>query len=269
MRRLHQLTTRRRPARATLALGLLMAFNAGAVNAGGFMVLSLYTSHMTGFISMIADHVVLGNTALVLAAVGAIAAFVAGAGTSAMLVAMAQVWRLRSTYALPLLLVAALMLIFGLVGAVTLRWDTPFAVPMTALLLSFTMGVQNATLTKMSKATIRTTHMTGVVTDLGIELGRWLFVRYCHWLAQRGLWMQQWVQPTPPSYEKAQMFMALLLMFLLGAVLGATGFAHLGFVCVLPLALVLVAVSAPPLVADWRRLRALALSPSTYAKTPQ
>ena len=32
-------------------LGLLLAFNAGAVNAGGFLVLHMYTSHMTGNIT--------------------------------------------------------------------------------------------------------------------------------------------------------------------------------------------------------------------------
>ena len=36
------------------------------------------------------------------------------------------------------------------------------------------MGLQNAIMTKISKAEIRTTHMTGVVTDIGIELGRLL-----------------------------------------------------------------------------------------------
>lgn len=92
-----------------------------------------------------------------------------------MLVNWARLLGLRSTYALPLLLVALLMLLFGLVGSVTMNWKTLFAVPMTVLLLSFMMGVQNATLTKMSNATIRTTHMTGVVTDLGIELGKMLF----------------------------------------------------------------------------------------------
>ncbi len=51
-------------------LGLLLAFNAGAVNAGGFLVVHSYTSHMTGFLSTVADNLVLGNMALVLAAVG-------------------------------------------------------------------------------------------------------------------------------------------------------------------------------------------------------
>ncbi len=49
MRRLRHLTNRHRTPSTNIALGLLLAFNAGAVNAGGFLVLRMYTSHMTGF----------------------------------------------------------------------------------------------------------------------------------------------------------------------------------------------------------------------------
>ncbi|MFX1764116.1 YoaK family protein [Paraburkholderia sp. A1RI-2L] len=42
-------------------------------------------------------------------------------------------------------------------------------------LLCYVMGVQNAMITKISRAERRTTHMTGIVTDLGIELGKGLY----------------------------------------------------------------------------------------------
>lgn len=249
MRRLRHLTSSHRTGATNRALGYLMAFNAGAINAGGFMVLNLYTSHMTGFLSMLADNMVLGNTALVLAALGALLAFTTGAAVTAILVNWARYLRLRSTYALPLLLVALLMLLFGLVGAITMHWETLFAVPMTVLLLSFMMGVQNATLTKMSQATIRTTHMTGVVTDLGIELGKMLFWNR----AGRNA-----AQQVRANWSRVRLFAGLLAMFLLGGLAGAWGFQHWGFVCVLPLALLLAGVSLPPLWADgayWLRRR--------------
>ena len=34
------------------------------------------------------------------------------------------------------------------------------------------MGLQNALVTRVSGAVVRTTHMTGVLTDIGIELVR-------------------------------------------------------------------------------------------------
>lgn len=243
MRRLRHLTDAHRTGSTNRALGYLMAFNAGAINAGGFLVLQLYTSHMTGFMSMLADSLVLGQTALVLAALGALLAFMTGAAVSAILVNWARHMHLRSTYALPLLLVALLVLVFGLVGAVTTHWTTWFAVPLTVLLLSFTMGVQNATLTKMSHATIRTTHMTGVVTDLGIELGKMLFWNRAG---------REAPQPVHANWSRVRLFSGLLAMFLAGGIAGALGFQHWGFVCVVPLALLLMAVSLPPLWADAR-----------------
>lgn len=247
MRRWLDLTEARRTDTRNRALGYVMAFNAGAINAGGFFVLHQFTSHMTGFLSMLAEHLVLGNTALMMAALGALLAFGSGAAVTAILVNFARHRRLHSTYALPLLLVAVLMLVFGLVGAVTMNWETVFAVPMTVLLLSFMMGVQNATLTKMSHATIRTTHMTGVLTDLGIELGKMLY-----WNRSVGARHAE----VHADRSRLQLFVGLLLMFLLGGVAGALGFQQWGFVCVVPLAVVLMLVSLPPLWRDvqhWRK----------------
>lgn len=80
MRVLRHLAGRHRTRGTNRALGLLLAFNAGAVNAGGFLAVNLYTSHMTGFLSLLADSLVLGNMALVLSAVGILWAFLSGAG---------------------------------------------------------------------------------------------------------------------------------------------------------------------------------------------
>ncbi|RYF74642.1 MAG: DUF1275 domain-containing protein [Comamonadaceae bacterium] len=248
MRRLRLLTGRRRAAASNRTLGLLLAFNAGAVNAGGFLVLHMYTSHMTGFTSQLADAVVMGHTTLLLNAVGAILAFMAGAAVSAIQINWGRQHRLRYPYALPLLLEAALMLPFGLMGAITLGWHTPFAVPLTVLLLSFIMGLQNALAAKVSGGKVRTTHMTGNLTDLGIELGKMLYWN------RRG---------RPPGEQvrhnnaRLRLFGGLVLMFVAGGLAGAAGFKWLGFICVLPLAALLLALSLPPFLDDVRRSREL------------
>jgi uncharacterized membrane protein YoaK (UPF0700 family) len=249
MRRLRFLTTRHRAPSTNRALGLLLAFNAGAVNAGGFLVLHMYTSHMTGFASQLADGLVLGNMKLLLNAAGAILAFLCGAAVSAILVNWGRQHKLRSVYALPLFLEALLMFPFGLMGAITLTWRTPFAVPLTVLLLSFIMGLQNAVASKTSGGSIRTTHMTGNITDLGMELGKLLY-----WNG-RGAAL-----PSPVRHNRHRMRMAagLVGMFVLGGAAGALGFKYVGFICVIPLAALLLALSMPPLLRDtqltpWRR----------------
>lgn len=241
MRRFRHLTGQHRTDLSNRRLGLLLAFNAGAINAGGFLVLRLYTSHMTGFVSMLADNLVLGNLVLVLSALGAMLSFVGGAALTAILVNWSLRHRLHSAYALPLLIEALMMLVFGLVGAVTLDWHTPFAVPATVLLLSFIMGVQNATVTKMSSSQIRTTHMTGVITDFGIELGKLLY-----WNRSPSRPEQQ----VRANRQRLRLFAGLLGMFLVGGIVGALGFKYLGFISVVPLALILLTLAVPPLWID-------------------
>lgn len=248
MRRLKLLTHRRRFAASNRLLGLLLAFNAGAVNAGGFLVLHMYTSHMTGFASQLADGLVLGNPVLWLNALGALLAFVMGAAVSAVLVHWGRQHRLHSVYALPLTLEAALMFPFGLMGAITLTWDTPFALPITVLLLAFIMGLQNAVASKTSGGSIRTTHMTGNITDVGIELGKMLY------LNRRGGDAHTHVRHNRPRLRQAG---GLVGMFILGGLAGAVGFKYVGFVCVIPLAALLLALSLPPLYRDGPQLLAL------------
>jgi uncharacterized membrane protein YoaK (UPF0700 family) len=235
-----------------LRLGWFLAFNAGALNAGGFLIVHRYTSHMTGFVSTLADNVLLGQSAIALGALGTLLAFLSGSACTAVMVCWARKRQLHSSYALPLLLIAVLMLMLGLLGAVASHWATPFAVPVAVLLLAFIMGLQNAVMTKMSASKIRTTHMTGVITDIGIELGKWLYWRKSD--STGGSFLQ-------PSKARLVLFSGLLLMFFVGGVVGAAGFKYIGFGCVLPLALVLMMLALPPLWADRARLsRAAATS---------
>ena len=76
-------------------LGAVLALVAGAANAGGFLAVGTYTSHMTGVVSALADQLVLGNVVLAAAAFGALAAFLLGAMTTAWLVN----WGLREKLA--------------------------------------------------------------------------------------------------------------------------------------------------------------------------
>ena len=140
MRRLFHLASQHRTVATDRILGNLLAFNAGAINAGGFLVVGMYTSHMTGFASMVADSLVLGNIKLVLGAIGALLAFTTGAAATALLVNWARQNQLRSEYALPLVIEAALLLLFGLIGA-TFDRQTPFAVPFTVLALKWSVSL--------------------------------------------------------------------------------------------------------------------------------
>lgn len=228
-------------------LGACLAFVAGAANAGGFLAIGRYTSHMTGMVSEIADHLVLGNYYLVAAAAAAVLAFVAGAMTTAILVNLAARQRLRARYSIPLLVESALLLLFGLISPQLSHHPTPLLVPLTIVLLGFLMGLQNAVITKISLARIRTTHVTGLVTDIGIELGKLVYINR----NSRALSRRQAARVVADR-RKLKVHGLLLTCFLGGALAGAMGFKAVGYAMTLPLALLLLLLAAPPL---WNDLR--------------
>jgi len=243
LRRLLHLTHRHRAPSVNLALGVVLAFIAGAINAGGFLLLQRYTSHMTGFASKLADGLALKDTALAWTAAGAICAFTAGAALTAILVHLARQRGARAVYAMPLMLEAALLILFGLVGSQTLLVSNAYGLPGTVLLLSFIMGLQNAVGSKSSRGSIRTTHMTGNVTDLGMELGKLLY-------RLRGSAAALSVSVDGGRLQRSA---SLLVAFVTGGTLGALCFQTAGFIFVVPLATVLLALAAAPLVRRSRR----------------
>lgn len=235
-----RLTGQERTPHANRQLSFALAFVAGAVNAGGFLAVTQYTSHMTGIVSAMADNVALGAYALVLTGAGALLCFVAGAACSAVMVNFARQRKLQGEYALPLLLEAFLLLIFGVLGAWLSNVNGLF-VPATVMLLSFIMGLQNAVITKLSRAEIRTTHITGAVTDIGIELGKLVY-----WNGT--------VLPGRTRVEadrrRLKTLTILVLCFFIGGVIGALGFKVVGYLSTVPLALFLIALASVPAADD-------------------
>lgn len=236
-------TSLQRTPQSDLKLGSVLAFVAGAINAGGLLAVGQYTSHMTGIVSSVADHLVLGRVGLALSGLIALLAFLVGAITTTWLVNWGLRRELRSAYGLPLMVEAALLLVFGLFGA-ALGLLQAVLVPMTVVLLCFIMGLQNAVITKISQARIRTTHVTGLVTDLGIELGKLLFVN------QRGD-----RPPVRADRQRLRVHLQLIGCFLGGGVAGALGFKHLGYLSTVPLAALLLLLVLRPALDDWKRLR--------------
>ncbi len=241
---LRRLTGRERSQAANRELAHYLSFIAGAANAGGYLAVGQYTSHMSGIVSAMADNLAVGGLQLMLAGLGALTAFTAGAAATAVMVNWGQRRSLESVYALPLMVEAALLVCFGLLGG-HLEQDHVLRVSATVILLCFTMGLQNAIITKISKAVIRTTHVTGMVTDIGIELGKLLY-----WNRH-----QRASTEVVADRDKLRLLSSLVGLFFVGGVAGAVGFKRLGFVSVLPLAVVLVVLAIVPLLDDVRERR--------------
>ena len=226
-------------------LGYLLAFVAGAINAGGFLAVQQYTSHMTGIVSQVADLIALGQYRMAGFGLVCLCAFVSGAACTSFLVNYARSRQLESEYAIPLLLEAALLLTFGILGAGIAQVNGGF-VTIIIVLLCFVMGLQNAVITKISGAVIRTTHVTGIATDLGIDLGKALF---------RKVGRPTTTAEIPPVTRRTPMLAMLLVTFLVGGLAGAIGFQTIGYAATVPLAFALIAATIMPVYDDIRRGR--------------
>ena len=122
---------------------------------------------MTGNISAYADHLANGAIPIALSFLGLVAAFIWGAAIAALAIQAGERRQLRSVYALA---IAAEAIILLLVGTALTRSSATEHETLLVIVLSFVMGLQNAVTTMISQARVRTTHVSGMATDIGIEL---------------------------------------------------------------------------------------------------
>lgn len=218
-----------RTATQETVLALTLIAIAGAVNAGGFLAVGHYTSHMSGMVAEMADGLATNNLAPIAFLATGLLSFILGAACCGWLAGWARKHRPHLQYALPIALEGVLILAFGLLDSAT---GVPHGMSTTMALLCFIMGLQNATITRASGERIRTTHVTGISTDLGIELGNLLRKN--------------------ADNRKIALLGGLLGMFFTGALLGAYGFLTFGPSFTLPIGLVLLAMALPTLMGNQR-----------------
>ena len=157
--------------RHNLKIASLLSFVAGIVNVVGFLAVQRLTTNVTGhfafFMRDILDlHFWEGFMYFLY-----FFFFFAGSFVSSFLIEIISKKSERFIYTLPTSLEILLLLVMGI-------WGSYFASvsPNTiACSLLFAMGLQNSLVTKISNATVRTTHLTGLFTDLGIELSQLFF----------------------------------------------------------------------------------------------
>jgi uncharacterized membrane protein YoaK (UPF0700 family) len=156
---------------------LLLAFLAGAINAGGFLACNRFVSHVTGFATIAGVDFAQGEWGAAFGILTVPLYFLGGVMLSAYLIDRRAHEGKKPRYALVMSLVTILLLLSAIGGFFNF-WG-PFGDEMLLrddyFLLSFlcaASGLQNAALTSATGATIRITHLTGLTTDLGIGLVR-------------------------------------------------------------------------------------------------
>jgi uncharacterized membrane protein YoaK (UPF0700 family) len=137
---------------------------------------------------------------------------------------------MRGIYAYSILVEAFLLAVLG-VADIWLLHD--LRAPIMILGLSFLMGLQNAVVTRISDARVRTTHVSGMVTDIGIELGTLFDVLRGH----------QSREATTPNLSKLRLHLETVLSFFVGGAIGIFIYVRSDGLLFLLGALILFAIS--------------------------
>lgn len=173
-----------------------LALIGGFVNSAGFVLASQFTSHVTGNVGRAALDAATGQALAGLHAFGLVSSFFGGAFAAHLILANPRMRTVSRRYGIALVVEAALLAAFAATDA-------------HAAFLSAAMGMQNSLVTRLSGAIVRTTHLTGVFTDLGIEAARW-------WYA----WLGGEASERPPP-AKIALLGTIATAFTLGALMGS------------------------------------------------
>lgn len=152
-----------------LRLASNLSFIAGIVNIAGVLSVATLTTNVTGHFAYFAEEISLKNYSKAITFLLFIFFFLVGAFVCNTLIEIISKIKPRIAHAFPMGIEVLILTIVGL-GAITHQEHI-------AYLLLFAMGIQNALVTQISQSVVRTTHLTGLFTDLGIELSQLLFYK--------------------------------------------------------------------------------------------
>jgi anti-anti-sigma regulatory factor len=113
------------------------------------------------------------------------------------------------------------------------------------------MGLQNATVTEISGAVVRTTHLTGVITDLGLESVRvfnWMRDRLRGWRWQRAGRVLR-ISTRHPSAQRLALLAGIFGSFIVGTIMGVFAYRYIPTMSLIPPVLFLLWI----ILLDWRK----------------
>ncbi len=207
-----------------LRLASLLSLVAGIVDIAGVLSVKTLTTNVTGHFAYFVEELVLNSYTSSVIFLLFIGCFLFGSFISNYFVELMLYKRVENPYAIPMITEIVILLFIGLVYDFNLLSKADGICISCALLLA--MGIQNSFVTRVSRSVVRTTHLTGLFTDLGIELSQLFFYKRAD--KQRRL------------YKSIYLKLAIILCFFLGCLIGGISFGFLQLKTLLIAALVLV-----------------------------
>ncbi|MCB9027274.1 MAG: DUF1275 domain-containing protein [Bdellovibrionaceae bacterium] len=194
----------------------LLAFQGGFVNMGGLLTLHMFVSHITGFSSLFSLAITSGEWIKAIYFLLVPLFFLVGAFFSSLFTEQRKKKQQQPVYIQILSTLAFIFVLISVLGHNQYFGDfgEPFENIRDFILLSllaFSCGSQNAIFTHYSNSIIRTTHLTGLTTDLGIGLAK------------------VWISKDVKEKQINRIRIDLILSFIVGSLLGALIYPKLKF----------------------------------------
>ena len=201
----------------------LLSFNAGCINAGGFLTTGKFVSHVTGFATLVGVDFVDDRPESAWGIASVPIFFLLGSFISGMLIDRPIQMQKRPHFDYVMGLSALCLFVAAEGGAIALapigRFGQLFKLEHVYILLSLlclACGLQNAAVTTSTGSAVRTTHLTGITTDLGLGLARLTTYDKNSSVFQKEL--------------RSNLFrMGTILAFVIGSAMGTWFFTQLGY----------------------------------------
>lgn len=162
---------KKRTSKHNLQIASLLSFVAGIVNVAGFMAVARLTTNVTGHFAFFIDALFKLDWWEGFVYFLYLFFFFIGSFCSSYLVELISRKNENYVYIVPTAIECLILILVGLFGP-NLIVTHPNLI---ACSLLFAMGLQNSLVTRISNSVVRTTHLTGLFTDLGIEFSQLLF----------------------------------------------------------------------------------------------
>lgn len=231
-------------------LALVLALTAGCVDAVSYLVLwKVFTAHMSGNSVASAVSAGLGETSHAMHRAFAIPIFVLGVALGAALSEALARSGVRRIFTVAVTLEASLLLVFLLWGGALLHDGVIPPEPawrfyLLIAVVTLAMGVQNATLRRVGSVTVRTTYISGMLTNFAEQSVQYLFWLRDHWRAHRGhLAVLLRLSRQQSSFRHLCLQGSIWVVFALGAILGVAATLRWGLVSLLLPVACLVAIA--------------------------
>ncbi|WP_326981594.1 YoaK family protein [Chryseobacterium sp. MYb264] len=196
-----------------IRLGTLTAFTAGTINIASLLIFLSFTSNVTGHYAILAAEISKGNWGQV-AVVGLwIFLFFFGGFVSNFIVINFNKRSKYFAHAMPLILEIICLLFVGIYGQFYYQKTLEETEYLVALML-FATGLQNGLTASISNFSVKTTHLTGTTTDLGILVS---------------MFTQKKFRKNGELVARAKLLSSIMFAYVLGAVFSGLTYYYLEF----------------------------------------